>query len=316
MKAHKIILAGGSGFIGQLLSAHWKNTDTELIILSRQPHPNHNNVRYVVWDGETLGDWVNEVDNTDVLINLTGKSVDCRYTERNKQLIISSRINSTKVLGEAIQQSKNPPVLWINSSSATIYRHSLDKPMDENTGEIGGDKLQYTFSEDVCQAWENAFWKAEIPTHVRRVALRMAIVLGRQGGVFPVLKRLVHFGLGGQMGQGNQFMSWLHEQDLNNIIDFIIQNDTITGTYNCSAPYPIRNKTFMQTLRKSMGAKFGLTSTEWMLTIGAFFLRTEPELVLKSRNLVPKKLLNSGFRFQFPTAQEAFLDLIAKYHSV
>lgn len=309
MNVHKIILAGGTGFIGQVLINHWKDKPINLVILTRKPRVSQGNTRYVMWDGETPGDWVSELDRADVLINLAGKSVDCRYTKRNKQLIMSSRINATNVLGEAISRVKNPPRLWINSASATIYRHTLDRPMDEATGEIGNDRQAFRFSVQVCQAWEQTFWKADVPDSVRKVALRMAIVFGKEGGVWDVLKRLTRFGLGGTMGRGNQFMSWLHERDLVRMIDFIIENESITGTYNGSAPNPIRNQDFMALLRQSLGSRIGLPATRWMLEIGAVFLRTETELVLKSRNVLPRKLLEAGFQFDFPTAEDAITDL-------
>ena len=309
MNARKIILAGGTGFIGQVLINHWKDKPIDLVVLTRKPPASYDRVRYVAWDGETPGDWISELDKADVLINLAGKSVDCRYTKRNKQLIMSSRINSTEVLGEAMRQVKHPPRLWINSASATIYRHAPDQPMNEATGEIGNDRQAFRFSVQVCQAWEQTFWKADVPDTVRKVALRMAIVLGREGGVWEVLKRLTQFGLGGTMGRGDQFMSWLHERDLGRMIDFIIENDLLTGTYNGSAPNPIRNRDFMTLLRQTLGSRLGLPATEWMLEIGAVFLRTETELVLKSRNVVPQKLLEAGFQFEFPSAEDAILDL-------
>lgn len=305
MKPHKIILAGGSGFIGQLLIEHWKNAPVDIVVFSRKPCDNYDRVRYVVWDGATLGEWAHELDGADVLINLTGKSVDCRYSERNKQLIMRSRINSTSILGEAIRQAASPPRLWINSASATIYRHALDRQMDEDTGDTETDRQEHQFSIQVCKTWEQIFWGTDVPATVRKVVLRMAIVLGREGGALPLLKRLIHVGLGGKMGHGDQFMSWLHKRDLSRIFDFIIQNDTITGTYNASAPNPIRNHEFMALLRRSLGIPIGLPATEWMLTIGAIFLRTETELVLKSRNVVPRKLLDAGFTFDYSNAKDA-----------
>ncbi|GAB4034810.1 TIGR01777 family oxidoreductase [Spirosoma gilvum] len=311
MKASKIVLAGGTGFIGKLLIDHWKGTDVDIVVLSRKQRPDQKGVRYVVWDGETPGNWVSELERADVVINLAGKSVDCRYTSRNRQLILRSRVNATKVLGEAIKQLKTPPQLWINSSSATIYRHAPDRQMDENTGEIETTRPEFRFSMEVCQAWEQAFWAADVPQIVHKVALRMAIVLGRDGGVLPVLKRLAYWGLGGTMGDGKQFISWLHERDLVRIIDFIIQNDTIAGIYNASAPHPIRNESFMRLLRQAVGIPIGLRASEWMLKIGAILLRTETELVLKSRNVVPGKLVEAGFQFEFKEAKAAINDLIA-----
>lgn len=309
MKVRKIIIAGGTGFIGQLLIDYWQYDPIDLVILTRKPQISHEHIRYVVWDGETLGEWVSEFDGADILINLAGKSVDCRYTERNKRLIMGSRVNSTRILGEAIRQCPTPPRLWINSASATIYRHATDRQMDEYSGETDHDRWEFLFSEQVCKAWERAFWEAPTPTSVRKVALRMAIVLGRRGGVWPVLKRLAYLGLGGPMGRGDQFISWLHERDLIHIIDFIIDNQAIAGTYNGSSPNPVRNRDFMALLRQTLRIPIGLPAYEWMLKIGAILLRTEPELVLKSRNVVSLKLLEAGFQFEFPDLEMAIAQL-------
>jgi uncharacterized protein (TIGR01777 family) len=295
----KIILAGGTGFIGQLLINHWQNQAVDIVVLSRKPCPDHDRVRYVAWDGETFGAWTTELNGADVLINLSGKSVDCRYTEENKRLILESRTQSTTVLGEAIERAANPPGLWINLASATVYRHSLDLTMDESTGETGSPQPSYRFSEQVCQAWEQALWDASTP-HTRKVALRTSLVLGREGGVFPVLRRLVRLGMGGQ-----QFVSWIHATDFVRIIDFIIATNAVSGVVNATVPNPIRNDDFMTLLRQALHAPVGLPATAWMLEIGAVLLRTETELVLKSRNVVPTKLLDAGFQFDFPTADKA-----------
>ncbi|GAB3491121.1 TIGR01777 family oxidoreductase [Spirosoma knui] len=309
----KIVLAGGSGFLGQALIDYWEAQPVpiDLVVLSRQAYTNHGRVRYIAWDGETVGPWSIELDGADVLINLAGKSVDCRYTEPNKRLIIESRIKSTTVLGEAIRQVANPPEVWINLASATIYRHSLDRPMDEATGESGSPQLSYRFSEQVCQAWEQAFFGAQLPATVRRVALRTSLVLGQQGGVFPVLRRLVRLGQGGQQGSGQQVVSWLHIDDFIRIVDFVITDMAIAGPVNATAPNPIRNRAFMALLRRATGVWIGLPATAWMLEIGAFFLRTETELVLKSRNVIPQRLLDAGFSFKFPRAEETVNTLVA-----
>lgn len=308
MKPRKIILAGGTGFIGRLLIDHWQNQAVDIVVLSRKPYPNHDRVRYVAWDGESLATWATELDGADVLINLAGKSVDCRYTERNKRLILESRTHSTAVLGEAIRQAANPPGLWINLASATVYRHSVDRTMDELTGETGSSQPSYQFSEQVCQAWEQTLWDAPTP-RTRKVALRTSLVLGREGGVFPVLRRLVRLGLGGQQGSGQQFVSWIHATDFVQLIDFIIATDDLSGVVNATAPNPIRNHDFMTLLRQALHAPVGLPATAWMLEIGAALLRTETELVLKSRNVIPRKLLDAGFQFNFSTADAAIRSL-------
>ena len=304
----KVVLAGGTGFIGQLLIDHWQRQPIDIVVLSRQSQPNHDRVRYVTWDGETPGAWSTELDGADVLINLAGKSVDCRYTERNKRLILESRTHSTAILGEAVRQAASPPKLWLNLASATVYRHSLDRTMDELTGETGSPQPSYQFSEQVCLAWEQALWNAPAP-RTRKVALRTSLVLGHEGGVFPVLRRLVRLGLGGEQGSGQQFVSWLHATDFVRLIDFIVATDSLSGVVNATAPNPIRNHDFMVLLRQALHVPVGLPATAWMLEIGAVLLRTETELVLKSRNVVPKKLLDVGFQFTFPTADKAIRSL-------
>lgn len=299
----KIVLAGGSGFLGQILAKHFSQKDDEVIILSRIKKANSKNITYQTWNGKTLGKWTDSLENVDVLINLVGKSVNCRYNAKNKAEIYSSRLESTEILGQAIQKCEIPPKLWLNSSSATIYRHSLDKAMDEDTREYG-----IGFSVDVCKQWEASFWKQKT-THTRKVALRLAMVLGKEGGVMIPFKNLVKRGLGGTQGNGKQYLSWLHEADLIAMIEFLMANPTLEGNINCSAPTPVPNKAFMQRLRKKMKVNVGLPANKMMLEIGAFFMGTETELILKSRRVVPSKFLKAGFQFQYPTIDSAFEDL-------
>jgi len=298
----KIILAGGSGFLGKCIIDHFKES-SEIVVFTRGQSSVKGNLRLINWDGKTLGNWTKSLENADVLINLNGKSVDCRYTESNKRLIYSTRIESTKILGKAVQQSKNPPKLWINCSSATIYRHALDKPMDEVTGEIGTG-----FSVDVCKRWEGAF--NAIPTEgTRKVSIRTSIVLGRQGGALKPLANLTKFGLGGKQGPGNQFFSWIHEQDFVRTIEFIIAHEELNGVINLSTPNPVTNEHIMSVLRKALHVPFGVPMPGWLLEFGAILIGTETELVLKSRRVVPKKLLDAGFTFHFALIEEALADL-------
>jgi uncharacterized protein len=298
----KIILAGGSGFLGRCIIDHFKS-NAQIVVLTRSEPRNSGNVQYVQWDGSTLGNWAALLEGTDVLINLNGKSVDCRYTASNKKLIYSTRVEATAVLGKAVQQCKNPPKLWINSSSATIYRHALDRPMDEMTGEIGTG-----FSVDVCQQWEKTFNDAQTGS-TRKVAMRTAIVLGKHGGALKPLKNLARLGVGGKQGPGNQYFSWIHEQDFVNIIDFIIEHDELNGAINVSNPNPITNEHIMKALRKAVGAPFGIPMPSWLLEFGAILIGTETELVLKSRRVIPKRLLDAGYEFQFTEIEKALTDL-------
>lgn len=306
MKADKIILAGGSGFLGQIIINHFYNTQTKLIVLTRSKNKTDKNVNYMNWDGANFGEWVKEIDETDVVINLTGKSVDCRYTEKNKKEIISSRVNATAIIGKAIQQSKNPPKLWMNASSATIYRHSEDKAMDDYSTDYGDG-----FSIDVCKQWENAFNNANTPK-TRKIALRISMILGKDGGVWPVLSKLVKYGLGGKQGSGMQYISWMHDNDFLNAILWFIENEAAKGAYNLASPNPIVNKEFMKLMRNKFKIPFGLPSYSWMLEIGAFVIGTETELVLKSRRVISKRLLDEGFQFKYADVNDAMDNLILK----
>lgn len=298
----KIVIAGGSGFLGKCIINHYKN-DAEIVVLTRSKSSIVDNVQFVNWDGKSLGDWATQLEEVEVLINLNGKSVDCRYTEANKKLIYATRLESTAILGKAILQCKTPPKLWINSSSATIYRHAVDRPMDEVTGEIGTG-----FSVDVCQQWEKVFTDVETST-TRKVAIRTAIVLGKDGGALQPLRNLVRLGLGGKQGPGNQYFSWIHEKDFVNVIDFIIENKALSGAINVSSPNPITNEHIMKSLRKAVKMPFGIPMPTWLLEFGALLIGTETELVLKSRRVVPKGLHDAGYHFQFENIESALNDL-------
>jgi uncharacterized protein len=304
----RIILAGGNGMLGQLLARRLVARGDDVIVLARVPRTDRA-AREVAWDGETMGQWTDEVDGADAVINLAGRSVDCRYTARNRRLIWDSRINSTRVLGKAIARCLRPPRVWLNASTATIYRHSFERPMDEASGEIGATpEAKDAFSVEVAQAWELALTSALTPS-TRRVALRIAMVLSREGGVFPVMRRLVRLGLGGCMADGRQFISWIHEEDFCRAVEWLLAHDDIAGAVNLAAPEPVPNREFMRRLRETCGAPFGLPASRWMLEAGAAFLRTETELILKSRRVVPARLAAAGFAFRYPTLQSALLGL-------
>ena len=243
MSTGKIIIAGGSGFIGRYLTEHFTRSGYNVLIISRQKGS-------IQWhDTKAI---TAAIDNAEMLINLAGKSVDCRYNEKNKEEILRSRTETTKVLGNAVLQCNNPPELWINASTATIYRHAEDRPMTESTGEIGTG-----FSVGVATAWEKSFFDFTF-TDTRQVALRMAIVLGKNGGVMKPMINLVRFGLGGRQGNGKQMFSWIHIADVLGIISYLKTHKNMIGVYNCSSPNPVNNNTLMKTLRQSMNVRFGL----------------------------------------------------------
>jgi uncharacterized protein len=301
----KIILAGGTGFIGKGIVRHFGTNDYEFIILTRNAKTCNDSVKEVQWDAKAIGPWINELEGANALINLAGKSVNCRYTKANKREILESRTLSTKVLGEAILQLNRPPEVWLNSSSATIYRHAEDRNMDELTGDIDTG-----FSPEVVKAWEKAFFDCKVP-HTKKFALRIPIVLGEGDGVMPRLINLVRFGLGGKQGNGAQFFSWVHEVDFYRIIKWCIENPDKEGVYNCCAPDPVTNYFLMRTIRNLMHVPFGLPANEWMLKIGALIIGTETELLLKSRRVIPAKLLQQHFVFTYPDVVSALKNLLS-----
>ena len=299
----KLIIAAGTGFLGQVLVEHFKNKFDEIVIFTRGEHKILDAIKYINWDAKTFSGWENELENASVLINLAGKSVDCRYTDANKKEIYDSRIDSTKILNQAVLNCKNPPKHWLNSSTSTIYRFSLDKQMDEVNGEIGDD-----FSMNIAKSWEKAFFETQTPKTLK-TALRTSIVLGKNGGAFIPLKMLTKFGFGGKQGKGNQFISWIHEKDFARAIEFISEKE-MSGIVNVVSPKPIANYEFMKKLRKSIGVSFGISTSKFLLKIGSFIIRTEPELVLKSRNVIPKRLQENGFHYEYDTLEKAFENLL------
>ncbi len=311
----KIVIPGGSGQVGTLLAQSLARDGQEVVILSRKPTPEAR-WQVVAWDAETLGDWTRELDGADVVINLAGRSVNCRSTPENRRAILESRTHSTRVVGQAIAAAQRPPAVWLQASSATIYTHLGDKPHDETTGVISGDEPNlpptWKFSVDVVKAWEQALLDANTPA-TRKIAVRTSLVMSPdQGGVFDVLLGLVRKGLGGKNGNGKQYVSWMHEQDFTRAIKFLIERRDIFGPVNFAAPHPLPNAEFMHDLQRAWGIGFGLPATEWMLEIGAVFLKTETELILKSRRVFPGRLISAGFAFDFPTWPEAAADLCRK----
>lgn len=286
----KIVIAGGTGYLGQILTNHFsKNKKNSIYILSRKQFINKGNISYLKWNGETQGYWTTFLEATDILINLTGKSVNCRYTETNKEVIYKSRINSTNLLCDVVQKLKFPPKVFIQSSSATIYRHSEDILMTEKKGEVGAD-----FSMDVCKKWETVFNSFDLK-ETRKIITRTSIVIGNNGGAFPIMKRLAKLGFGGKQGSGNQFISFITEEDYVNAIEFLIDKEE--GVYNLCVPNPIRNKDFQKKLREKLNCFIGLPTPKFLLKLGGILIGTESELILKSRKVYPEKLLEKGFIF-------------------
>jgi uncharacterized protein len=295
--ALRFLIPGGTGQVGTLLARRLVALGHEVTVLSR--YPRQLPWRCIPWDSESQGSWSLLLNESDVVINLAGRSVNCRYNATNRDQILRSRLDSTRAIGTAIAAAHRPPRLWLNASTATIYRHSVDTPQDDLTGQIG-DRVPWNFSIEVATQWEQAFNDAPTP-HTRKVALRSAMTMSPDaGGVFSVLSNLVRYGLGGTNGPGTQYVSWVHHQDFCRAIEFIIDNESLSGPINICSPQPLPNREFMAALRDAWGQPIGLPATRWMLEIGAFFLRTETELILKSRRVIPTRLINAGFRFDYP----------------
>lgn len=292
----KVVLAGGTGFVGQDFAQRFKKLGYEVLIISRQPG-------HIAWEDRAR--IIEALEEAEMLINLAGKSVNCRYTDENRKVILESRTRTTRILGEAVLACNHPPELWINSSTATIYRHAEDRPMTEKEGEIGSG-----FSVDVAKAWEQAFFEFSLPS-TRQIALRIAIVLG-EGGVMVPMTNLVRFGLGGSQGAGTQQFSWVHIEDLFRMVIYLQEHPHLNGVFNASSPHPVTNRELMARLREQMGVRIGLPSPRWMLELGARFIQTETELVLKSRWVIPERMEREGFTFTYGTLDAALAEILNK----
>src|SRR5262245_15074644 len=307
----KIIIPGGSGQVGTILARSFHRTGHEVVVLSRSSAKRA--WRVMEWDAGAFGEWTTVIEGADVVINLAGQSVNCRYNARNRRLIKESRVKSTQILGDAIARASRPPRVWLQASTATIYAHRYDAPNDEATGILGGSEPgapgAWRFSIDVATAWERSLAESATP-HTRKVLMRSAMVMSPdRGGGFDTLLGLARCGLGGSAGDGRQYVSWVHDQDFIRAVHWLIEHEEFEGPVNIAAPDPIPNSEFMRVLRSAAGVSFGLPATPLMLEVGAFFLRTETELILKSRRVTPGKLSRSKFIFQFPIWAEAAQDL-------
>ena len=314
----RVVISGGSGQIGQVLARYFHAGGHDVTVLSRNASPAPWSV--VTWDARSPRPWTVALEGCDVCINLAGRSVNCRYNEANRRAILDSRVDSTRLLNQVIAGLEHPPRVWLNSSTATIYRHALDRPMDEATGELGGNEPgapdTWNFSISVAKAWEEAFFATPTP-RTRKVALRSAMTFSPdRGGVFDVLLSLVRHGLGGSQGSGRQFVSWIHEADFIRAVEFLIADESFEGVVNLASPNPLPNREFFRVLRETWGTGIGLPAAQWMIEIGTFFMRTESELVLKSRQVVPGRLLDAGFVFQYPEWPAAARDLVARWRKM
>lgn len=311
----KIVIPGGSGQIGTVLARAFVADGHDVVVLSR--NATLRDWRVVAWDGKTLGDWADEIDDSDVVINLAGRSVNCRYHAENRRQMMDSRVDSTHIVGEAIKAVVDPPKVWLQASTATIYAHRFDAPNDDVTGTIGGGEPDvpdtWRFSIEVAKAWEKAANDAKTPK-TRKVLMRSAMTMSPdRGGIFDVMLGLVRNGLGGTAGSGRQYISWIHDRDFVRSVYWLIEHDELSGPINISSPHPLPNREFMRIFREAWGTRVGLPTMEWQLAIGALLMRTETELILKSRRVVPKMLTDSGFEFEFPEWKDAVEDLVRRW---
>ena len=318
----RIVLPGGSGQIGRMLASYFQERGHQVTVLTRGPYTA--SWQTVHWDGMRLGPWVEELEGADVCIHLSGRSVNCRATSRHRRELYDSRIGPTRLLHEAIAGLADPPRVWMNASSATIYRHAMDRDMDEATGEIGGGEkisrrrcvpAKWDWTVGLVKDWESAFFG--VPTlRTRKVALRTSLVMSpAPGNVFAVLSRLVRVGLGGTQGNGRQYVSWMHEADFARAVEFSIEHEEMEGPVNLAAPNPLPNREFMAALREAWNMPNGLPAPAPVIALGSFFMRTEPELVLKSRRVTPGRLLKAGFEFEFPEWPAAAEDLVRRWRA-
>jgi uncharacterized protein len=304
----KIVLAGGTGFLGKALAQFFAEKEYEVVVLGRSNElpADFPEARLVTWDARTIGSWIKELEGAKALVNLCGRSVDCRYNETNRRLILDSRVKATRVLGDAVSRATSPPKVWLNAGTATIYedRRGELAAHDEFSEDLGAG-----FSVEVAKAWEEAFFETQVH-NVRKVAMRISIVLGTGGGAFPVMRRFARLGLGGRQGPGSQWMSWLHLDDWIGIVDWLVSTDSVSGVVNLAAPNPVTNAGFMSEMRSAF-APFGVgfPAPTFAVRVGAVFLRTAPELVLKSRKVVSRVLRDEGYEFRFPVLEEAISDL-------
>lgn len=304
----RIVITGGTGQVGRILTRGLRAKGHEVVLVSRHGP--------VVWDGRTLGPWRAELEGSDAVINLAGRSVNCRYTQANLDEMMRSRVDSTRVVGEAISKATRPPRVWLQMSTATIYAHTYGAPNDEATGVIGGSEPDvpryWDFSIAIARAWEKT--QAEAPTpRTRKVQLRAAMVMSPdQGGVFDMLRRMTRLGLGGSIAGGGQFVSWIHESDFVRAVLFLIEDERQSGVFNLASPNPLPQREFMKHLRAVCRMPVGLPAARWMAEIGAFFLRTDTELILKSRRVVPGRLQQLGFRFDFTRWEDAASELVSR----
>ena len=316
----RIVIPGGTGQVGGVLRRALAARGDDVVVLSRRPERLEDGVRHVVWDGRTLGAWAAELDGADAVVNLAGRTVSCRYTDANLRQMMDSRVDSTRVVGEAVARAARPPRVWLQMSTATIYADARSRPdglpHDEATGVLGGEEpdvpLYWEYSVRIARRWEQAQADADVPG-TRRVALRTAMVMTPdRGGIFDYLSWMARLGLGGAVAGGGQYVSWIHGDDFVRAVQLLLERDDLDGPFNLAAPHPLPQGEFMRVLRRAWGRPVGLPATRLMAEVGALVLRTDTELLLKSRRVVPARLLDAGFSFAHPAWDGAAQDLVGR----
>lgn len=301
----RVVVAGGTGFLGRCLGRALVRSGYEVIALGRHEPARPVAGTFVRWDGRTLGSWVDTLEGAVAVVNLAGRSVDCRKSPEHQDEILRSRVDATRVLGEALERTAEPPSVWVQMSTAHRYGDPPEVVCDEDSS------FGWGFAPFVGQAWEDAFHESLLPG-VRRVVFRTSLVLGREGGALPILARLVRWGLGGAIGHGRQGISWIHERDLMRLFLQAITDPTVQGSYLATAPNPVSNRAFMRELRRVLRRPVGLPAATWMVRIGAPLIGTDAEIALYGRYCVSRRLAEGGFEFEFPELREALRDLFRR----
>jgi uncharacterized protein len=299
----KIVIAGGSGFLGQSLLEKFRHPDTELVVLTRKPGYRNKGVSFIQWDAKSAGKWIEALEGSTAVINLVGRSVNCRYTEKNKKEIIGSRVNATIAIGNAIRRLERPPDVWINAGSTAIFGDAGEVIKNEDSAAGEG------FSPEVCKKWEEAFNSNKTP-HTRKVLLRMGLVFQKNRGLLKPFIRLAKLGLGGKIGSGEQYISWVHEDDFTRLIQLAIERKDYEGTIHCASPFPVKNKEFLKIIRQSCRVPFGVPNPSFLIKAGAVLIGTEAELLLTGRRVVSKTLEQKGFNFRYARIEEALDHLV------
>jgi uncharacterized protein len=302
MNKKRVVLAGGSGFLGRALAKELIARNYEVVVLTRSPRKQTGGIKEVLWDGEHLGEWIQFLDGAEAAVNLAGRSIQCRYTPENLRELVASRVNSVKAIGAAIYHVTLPPRTWVQAGAIGFYGDPKDLWRDE-TSPAGNDTLA-----GICQPWEDAF-NSISATKTRRALLRIGFVLGRDGGALPVLTRFTKWFLGGTVGNGGQFISWIHVDDLSRMFIEAIERDELAGTFNAVGPKPVTNREFMRELRHALNRPWSPPAPEWAVKLGSRLMGTEPSLALAGCRVETKRFLENGFKFQFPELSGALKNL-------